>query len=319
MFALCVESSHQRGMGHLFRALNLAALLGRRCVPYLLLVNAHVGTTQILRERQVPFELVSLGDLNNDWEGAIIQKYGIKIWINDRLDTDIRHARKVKQHGVKLVTFDDRGSGAGAADLHFAPLAFDQVGTLEGQRVLRGLDYLILNPDIDNCRRLRTCVRSIVVSMGGSDTYGVTVRVVEMLRKIGTTATIITGPGFRHQERLRGMLTPEFVVKENVPALVEEFSRHDLAITGGGVTPFEANASGLPCIIIANEWSEVPSALYLERLGCSLFIGHHSEMDRTALDYKARREFSIESMSRAGLSRVSTRGLANVLQELQAL
>ena len=319
MFALCVESSHQRGMGHLFRALNLAALLGRRCVPYLLLVNDHAGTTQILRERQVPFELVSLDDLDNDWEGAIIQKYGIQIWVNDRLDTDIRHARKVKQHGVKLATFDDRGSGAAAADLHFAPLAFDQAGTLEGQRVLRGPDYLILDPDIDNRRRLRTDVRSLVVSMGGSDTYGVTVKVVETLRRIGTTATIITGPGFQHQERLRGVLTPGFAVKENVPSLAEEFSRHDLAITGGGVTPFEANASGLPCIIVANEWSEVPAALYLERLGCSLFIGHHSEMDYTALDYKASREFSIESMSQASLSRISTRGLANVFQELQAL
>ena len=39
--------------------------------------------------------------------------------------------------------------------------------------------------------------------------------------------------------------------------MAEEMSRHDLAVTGGGMTPFEANAAGLPCIVVANETFEI--------------------------------------------------------------
>ncbi|MCK4823403.1 glycosyl transferase, partial [bacterium] len=100
MFAICIESSHQRGMGHLFRALNFAEFLDGKNSPYLVLVNNDKAACDILESRGIRFEVVDLTDLESDWETEAIRKYGIETWINDRLDTDKKHAKNIKKNNV---------------------------------------------------------------------------------------------------------------------------------------------------------------------------------------------------------------------------
>jgi spore coat polysaccharide biosynthesis predicted glycosyltransferase SpsG len=259
--------------------------------------------------------VVSLTDFDTDWEGKLVRQYGVKVWVNDRLDTDIRHARHVKDAGAKLVTFDDRGSGAELADLHFAPLAFDEQEPLQGKRVFRGTDYLILSDEIDRFKRQRTARDRVVVSLGGSDTYGVTVKVVEILRKRGWTATVIIGPGFEHERELTDVLTGNFTVKRGLPSLIEEFSRHDIAVTGGGVTAFEAAASGVPTIIVANELFEIPAARYLQSVGASVFAGYHESIDEGMFT----RDFDVAAMSSRGMACITTGGVLKVASQLMEL
>jgi len=155
VFALCLESSHARGMGHFYRALNLAEGLAAAGVSYKFYLNAHAPSLQILHERGVPHQTVNLGDFTGNWEASLIRQDGITLWLNDRLDTDARHAQKIRAAGVPLVTFDDRGTGAPLANLHIAALAFDAQEHLAGDKVLRGANYLILNPQIGTFMRLR--------------------------------------------------------------------------------------------------------------------------------------------------------------------
>lgn len=315
MFALCIESSHARGMGHFYRALNLAEGLEQAGLPYRIYLNDHAPSRQILVERGVPHRVVDLDDISGDWETALIRQDGITLWLNDRLDTDIRHAQKIKAAGIPLVTFDDRGSGAALADLHIAALAFDPHEMLGGGKVLRGADYLILNPQIGAHTRERKRLDSILVTLGGSDTYGVTVKVVKSLKEMGLAATIVVGPSFMHMERLDRELTGDFALKRGVPSLIAEFHRHDLAITGGGITPFEANASGLPCVVIANEFFEIPVGEALQRLGGSIFAGHHESLPSPLFDAG----LPLEQMSLAGSRNIGLQGTGRVVAALQEL
>lgn len=315
MFAICIEASHQRGMGHFYRALNLIAYLDGQQKSFVVLINDHAKSKAILKQKNVPFEMVEFDDFTTGWERRLIAQYGITVWINDRLDTDVRHARQVKQAGVKLVTFDDRGSGASLADVHIAGLAFDDAEPLQGIKILRGVNYLILNPEIERFKRLRTSVEHIVVTMGGSDTYGVTIKVVEILKKIGKGATIIIGPGFEHLESLQAVMSPAFSIKTEVPSLMEEFQHYDLAITAGGITPFEAAASGLPCIIIASESFEVPIGMFLQQIGAAQYAGHYSDIDEEVFS----QSFDIEAMSQIGMRQLTTRGVENIYRELVLL
>ncbi len=41
----------------------------------------------------------------------------------------------------------------------------------------------------------------------------------------------------------------------------------------------EAAASGLPCMVVANEVHEIQIGQYLERNGCALFAGYYKEMN----------------------------------------
>lgn len=315
MFALCIESSHARGMGHFYRALNLAEGLAKAGLPYMFYLNDHAPSRQILVERGVPHRVVDLEDFTGNWEASLIQQDGITLWLNDRLDTDLRHAEKIKATGIPLVTFDDRGTGVALADLHIAALAFDEQERLGGAKLLRGADYLILNPQISDYTRLRKHLVNILVTLGGSDTYGVTVRVVQLLKEMGLTATIVVGPAFMHLDMLDEALTEGFTLKRGVPSMIEEFYRHDLAITGGGITPFEANASGLPCVVIANELFEIPVGVALQKLGGSLFAGHHELLQSPLFTT----DLPLEQMSRAGMRNIGLQGTQRVIDALMEL
>lgn len=315
MFALCIESSHARGMGHYFRALNLGTTLrcaGEQCR---ILINDHEPALKHLLETGLDYDVVNLADLESDWEGKLIAQYGIHVWINDRLNTDERHAFHVKRRKIPLVTFDDRGTGAGQADLNIAALSFDPNELLLGHRVLRGVDYLVLNPEISKYRRIRRYKKKMLVTLGGSDTYGVTLKVVRALRVTGRTATVVIGPGFRHDDQLKKAIGTGFEVKCRLRSLIAEFAHYDLAVTGGGITPFEANASGLPCIVIANELFEVPAAKALETFGSSVFAGHYAAMDESIFT----RELPIETMSRSGMAAIGLGGAARIVEELTSL
>ncbi len=315
MYAICVESSHRGGMGHFFRTLNWIYFLKSRGQPYRILINDNPAACNFLQKRNISFDKVSLGDFESDWESKFIKKYSIKVWINDRLYTDIRHSRNVKRNPVKLVAFDDRGSGAPLADLHIAALTFEKNRSLPGLKVCQGLDYLILNPEIDKFKKLRQKSEKWIVTLGGSDPHGATLKVVDLLKRRGKFATVVVGPSFNHLPELKNKAGEDFVVKQSVPSLIEEFSHHDLAVCGGGITPFEANASGLPCIIIANETFEIPNAKFLESLGGSVFAGPHDKINEDFFD----KDLDIAHMSRQGIQNLTTEGAENVFRELQLL
>lgn len=314
MFGICIEASHQRGLGHLFRMLNFSRSLEQRAIPFCFFMNADKDAEAILQRANLPYEVVSLNEVG--WQQLVIKKHGLSLWVDDRLDTTIAHARAIDSFGLQRVTFDDRGEGASLAALNVAALCFGpSVKHLKGKRILAGPRYLILNQEIGRYRRIRKHLESIVVSMGGTDTYGVTVKVVKQLRAQGRYATLILGPGFRHEAELERVLDDGFVVKRNVPSLAEEFSHHDLAITGGGVTPFEANAAGLPCLVIASEDFEVPVGLGIEALGGAVFAGHHSNFSLNCL----ATDMPLQQLSQAAMHEIDLEGATRVLEAVEGM
>jgi spore coat polysaccharide biosynthesis predicted glycosyltransferase SpsG len=181
--------------------------------------------------------------------------------------------------------------------------------------VLRGERYLMLNPELARYRRPRSAGNKYIVSLGGADTYGVTPKVMRMLADAGRHATVILGPAFTHFDLLTEELAEGFDIKRNVKSLAEEFDQHDIAVTGGGMTPFEANACGLPCIVIANEDFEIPVGQALARFGAAVFAGHHSSIDRSAF----ARDIPVAQMSRAALEHIDLGGLPRVVEAVLSL
>lgn len=314
MLALCIESSHVRGMGHLFRALALADGLRQQGVALRFFLNDHAAACKLISDAGFAPTVVPLQH-SGEWENEVIAAHRIDVWVNDRLNTDLHHAEVIKRAGLPLVTFDDRGSGAALADLNFAALIFDEVERLSGRRILQGIDYLVLNPQIRRFQRQRQEQRSVLVTLGGSDTYGVTLDVIRHLSRTNQTVTVVVGPGFAHLELLKGLMPSSFVLKQSVPSLIEEFHAHDLAITGGGVTPFEATASGLPVIVIANEPFEVPVGEALSHTGAAVFAGYRTDVNWQLLD----QTLPVKEMSANGMSKIGLNGRERVIETMTEL
>lgn len=313
MFAICLEASHQKGMGHLFRMLNFIKYLEEKKQDFIFFINKNQKTKEILEKHNYKYEIVDLNNFSQNWETALIKKYDLKYWINDRLDTNEKHIKNIQKNSIKVINFDDLGSGAKYSDINICGLTFNNKN-IEGKKVLKGVDYLILNSEINFYKKQRYNLENILVTLGGSDTYAVTIKVLKLLKKYSIKATIHVGPSFKHKEELQKELTDNFKVVEFLPSLIEEFSKYDLAITGGGITPFEANASGLPCMIIANETFEVPNGEFLSSLGSSLYLGFHENIDESK--FKDIEKLNLENMSQNGLLKLNTKAVEKIYKEI---
>jgi spore coat polysaccharide biosynthesis predicted glycosyltransferase SpsG len=313
MFAICIESSHKKGMGHFFRMLNFVAYLTARGEKYIVLINEDEVSNRILKEQGLPFRVVDLNDTATNWETSLIKEYGISIWLNDRLETNAAHAENVRANGICLVTIDDLGPGASRSHIHFAAMPCIFRNNPQGEKVYAGIEYIILNEEIEKNKRLRDKQDKILVTLGGSDTYGATVKVAATLKGLSKQADIIVGPSFAHMEELREIADGYCEIKHYVPSLIAEFANYDLAVTGGGLTPFEANASGLPCIVVANEPHEIENAAFLDDLGSSLYAGFYDNIDVSAFSA----ELDIAKMSGIGLNSVKTSAVQAIYKAIK--
>ncbi|MFA7084415.1 MAG: hypothetical protein WC141_07765 [Arcobacteraceae bacterium] len=312
MFAICLKASHTFGMGHFFRMLNFINVLLKNKKEYVFLINNNEYVIQILETKKIRYEILDI-DCTNDWETAIINKYSIEYWINDRLNTNAQHAINIKKNNCKLINFDDFGSEAKLCDINICGLYF-QHKNIEGRRVLKGIEYLILNQEIIKFQKQRYRIKNILVSLGGSDTYGVTVRVVKILKKYKIKATIHLGPSFKHLNQLQQEMTSDYKIITKIPSLIKEFDKYDLAITGGGITPFEANASGLPCLIIANELFEIQSGEFLQELQTSRFLGYYTNIKEDI--FSNLFQLDITKMSLNGLEKIKLDAANKIYNEI---
>nr|WP_245483432.1 MULTISPECIES: glycosyl transferase [Rhizobium] len=299
--------------------MTLATELRSRGQSVLFLANDHPNSLKIIRERGFDVALYELAAVTG-WEKDFLEAAApSSIWINDRLNTQLSHSETITRLGAKLVTFDDRGDGAELADINVCALLFEKTEGLKGKDVRLGVEYMILNPEIAAYRRVRQSLASILVTLGGADTYGVTVRVAKWLSSKPFPVTIVTGPSFQHMAELEEVVATaapdRFKLLNQVPSLAVEMHGHDLAITGGGVTPFEACAAGLPCVVIANEPFEIPVGRALEELGAAFFAGHHSAFDLGILE----KQIPIRTMSETAMTKVDLGGVGRVADLLERL
>lgn len=285
MIALGIESSNVRGMGHLFHALLYAEYLRTRRIPFLLLLNQDAASEQILAQRGIGYTLVDYTDTCSNWEKELIDAHHIDVWFNDKFETSSELGRHVKEAGARFCVIDDVGPGEAFADLAICGMLLPTKTEFLCDNVCAGIEYIILNPEVARFRRLREKVNQILVTLGGSDTYGVTLEVVEALNERGMTADVLVGPDFAFRADLDRINVGCFRILQNLPSLIASFYDYDFAITGGGVTCCEAMASGLPCMVIANEPHEVNTGRFFADKGACLYAGFRGkEWDRSALD-----------------------------------
>ena len=154
------------------------------------------------------------------------------------------------------------------------------------------------------------------MTLGGSDTYGVTIKVAKFLQDLGIDADYVAGPSFQHIDALSQVISDPEKIHVSPKSLIALFHSYDLAITGGGITPFEANASGLPTLTIANEIHEIEIARYLQSLGGSIFLNYYKELRPEDLDF---RHIDIQSMSKNGISHIPLNGAENIYKAIARL
>lgn len=307
MYLICIESSKKRGMGHLFRALLYTSYLKKEGIPFLIVINNDSRSIEVLKKQGLPYVVADYED-ETDWETAVIREYGVKVWLEDKFETTEEMAKHIAANdNVLFCMVDEFGDSAGYADIHFGGMLYLIGGTINGKKAYCGSEYVVLNPEIDRYKRTRNNISNIIVTLGGSDPFGVTVDVVKELSNTDYNVEVVIGPNFDYRKELDEANKKRYLIKQNLPSMIEEFSRFDFAITGGGVTCCEANASGLPCMVIANAPHEIHTGKYIEKQGGGIYAGNYDNWDRSRI--LAIQEINIAQMSRKGMELFDTGAL----------
>ena len=310
MIALCIESSNSHGMGHLFRSLLYVNYLRLRGISYIYFINDDTESIRILRSNGISYEVVDYDDEQSNWESAMIQRYRITIWVNDRFFSSELAGKHISEMGIRFYAIDESGPAEKYADCVIGGMLLPIKQNFLCKNVLLGTKYVMLNPEIDKYRFQRREIHKLIVTLGGADPFGVTLEVVSELLSHSYEADIVIGPDFTFRAELQALNRGKFRIFRNVPSLMKLFADYDFAITGGGQTCCEAMASGLPCMVIANADHEEKTGRYYERLGACVYAGKHGTWDRGIISQISK--LNIAGMSKKGMELFDTRAVDRI-------
>lgn len=171
----------------------------------------------------------------------------------------------LRRRSLQIVCLDDLSDRRLAADWSFHPPEPDidrlDWTAFRGERRV-GWDWTVLG-----CRSVEPDGRkreagseadssrtpSVLVSMGGSDPAGMTLKVVDGLERAEAAfrTSIVLGPGYGHHDALTRLLARckrRTDLLGTVPSLVEAARQSDLAIVAFGVSAFEIASAAVPAV-----------------------------------------------------------------------
>lgn len=166
---------------------------------------------------------------------------------------------------------------------------------------------------------------SLLVTMGGSDPFELTLRCAKALARLDPVfrARFVIGPGMKNRNRVAKQiigLSRNFETIEGADDLATEFVTADLALAAFGVTAYELAAFGVPALYLCLSEDQALSATAFEQAGIGLSLGVAETASdeviasgvRQLLTDAARRR----DMHTAGLMTVDGEGPARVAADL---
>ena len=286
------DGSPEIGLGHVVRCLALADELREthNCRIAFAMRRGPLGF-EMVQKKGYPVLTPSNNNQSFDyarWLVEVIDNVGPQTLILDVRD-DLPRAvvEELREQGILIVTLDDPSERRLAADLAFYP-PVPQVQRLDwtgftGQLYV-GWDWVVLRREFAHRPSSVPHERPrILVTMGGSDPTGLTLKAVEALDLLDEEfeTVVVLGPGFSHHEALRNLLSRTrrlFDVRQNVTDMSSLMAQSDLAVASFGVTAYELGAMGVPAIYLCLTQDHAESASAFVKAGMAVCLGEHTQV-----------------------------------------
>ena len=314
-----VDGGAEIGMGHVYRSLAIAEELrsiSTADVQFLMSADHPEGVKRVSASGYT-VRVISSGGVDAVLEA--IQEYSPNIVVNDRpfLEKDYLEAlAKLGASTVNLVdSLEDIEKPAEITSMIIACMRVDQ---LELEDYYGGPEFAILRESFaGRAKSVRKDARQIVLSFGGSDPQGLTLKVLRALDEVrsGLTVKAVLGPAFSYQQELERLL-PELhyqpLLLENVEHMAETLSEADIVFCAGGMTVYEIAALGTPGIVLCQNARERRRMETFLQFGSVVHLGLGTEVDEREIRDTARALLSDpvrrRAMSEAGRKLVDARG-----------
>ncbi|MFZ2471524.1 MAG: glycosyltransferase [Methanothrix sp.] len=271
--------------------------------------------------------------LSRDYAGWLSTSVGeVKaeaLILDIRDDLPINAVSALNEKGIVIATIDDPSERRLLADLAFYPpvpqvLRMDWTGF--SGKLYSGWKWVILRREFSHpIRRERHENPVILVTMGGSDPYGLTLKAVKALDMLDGDfeSLVLLGPGFLRQDELNGIVSKarhKFHLLSGVKNIPDLMSQADIALGSFGVTAYELAAMGVPGIFMCLTQDHVESASFFVESGMGECVGLHDHVSAEMLSSAIRRLMKNrsrwEEMSTACTKHVDGRGARRVADKI---
>jgi len=278
---LRVDGYPQIGMGHVYRGLQIAYGLMEHNIIFVLSEKSEIGIAKI-ESSHYPFEIIK----DDDEILGLIDKYNANIVINDILNTTEEYIGKLKEKGVRVVNFEDLGTGAYAADATVNAL-YDGDNT---DTIFFGSDYYLIRDEfvIAKPKEFSENPSEILVLFGGTDPQNLTKKTLNALLSIDDIdkmhITVILGMGYDKKDEIESIAgnSSNVTVVQDVKLMSEYMSKADIALGSQGRTMLELAAMGVPTILMSQNSREATHEFGGIKNGY-LNLGAGADVDETTI------------------------------------
>lgn len=218
----------------------------------------------------------------------------ISILVTDLLNVQPEDVLEAKKQGYQaFVHINDSGSGRFLADILVDEDAFKSLKDLPPSFKgigLIGESYRIINQSVVQLRPSTPwqgeTVEKVLITFGGADPDNFTLKLVQSLYQQQPhptfSVTTVVGPAFdlKQVNQLENIAKQKenFRVLKSPASLGQLIQEHDLIVTLGGITSYEAMCLGKPCAAIT--WSFMK--YYVEQLSLIGLLANFSEPHHAA-------------------------------------
>jgi spore coat polysaccharide biosynthesis predicted glycosyltransferase SpsG len=312
------KGNHKQGMGDVVGSLAIADAFQNRSSQDKIsfLIDNDPEAIQEINTRGYKINVVE----NIEQEISYFQNNHPDTIIVNMLKNDMVLLKLLKQNAKLLVTIDDSGAAAKLSDIRINPLYYTDDAINDPGYIALGKEFICANK---NSKIIKYKVGNILITQGGSDTYGLTPKIINALNEIEESVhiNVVVGPAFKNYEELDEVIKKSkrhFNLIHNAQNMCQLIQNADLAITGGGNTMFEIACLGVPAIVVCGDTFEEETADRMDKwgivdnLGFGLNVSQKKILKKTRLlmkDTKKRSEMSIN-----GRKRIDGRGAERVVQ-----
>jgi spore coat polysaccharide biosynthesis predicted glycosyltransferase SpsG/CMP-N-acetylneuraminic acid synthetase len=288
-----VDGSVTVGMGHVYRSLAIADALrqsSRADVAFLMSADHPQGLVTVSRSGY-PVRVV--GDLKLDTYLEHIRDYAPEILINDLPHLDDTYLRALSHLGASTVNLVDTLDDLDVTE-HYAQVIVsvmnDDRETPEG--FYGGPAYAILRSHFREGtqeKEIRAEPKRVLLSFGGSDPQGLTLKAARALQALPTDVEIVAvaGPAFSYRAEFEALAK---TLARRVP-LIHQAEGHiadlmfdaDVVVGSGGMSVYEIAALGTPGIVLGQNVKEDRRMREFSRHGTLEYLGLGTEVDEATI------------------------------------
>ncbi len=251
--AIYVNGNNLRGVGHIYRALEIADEFYVKPDIYY-----DINQTKVEIFGDTTHKLIPVNGIAELFERCKENNY--KIFINDILTTSIDYMIGLKSvlPDAKIINFEDDGEGIIKADLVFNALFEDKSlpQVYAGEKYyISGKTFMFYEPII-----IKDKVEKVFISFGGADPQNYSDRILNLITKDEYKKyefIVVLGRAKKNVDSLMAYNDYENItVLYDVSNMPELMSQCDIAITSRGRTGYELAMLGIPTISMAQNKRE---------------------------------------------------------------